>query len=56
MRLAVDNGMLASLRLIDSARELVDSIGAITLISRKGAEYYVQKEKEERSTEKFKRN
>lgn len=56
LRLAVDNGMFASLRLIDSAKELIDSIGAVTLISRKGAEYYVQKEKEERSTEKFKRN
>ena len=56
LRLAADNGLFASIRLIDSTRELVDSIGAITLISRKGAEYYVQKEKEERSAEKFKRN
>lgn len=51
--LAASDGMYASLRKIETAKELIDSIGAVSLISRKGSMSYV--EKEERQKEKFER-
>ena len=51
--LAASDGMYASLRKVETAKELIDSIGAVSLISRKGSMSYV--EKEERQKEKFER-
>lgn len=51
--LAASDGMYASLRRVETAKELIDSIGAVSLISRKGSMSYV--EKEERQKEKFER-
>ena len=51
--LAASDGMYASIRKIETAKELIDSIGAVSLISRKGSMSYV--EKEERQKEKFER-
>ena len=51
--LAASDGMYASLRRVETAKELIDSIGAVSLISRKGSMLYV--EKEERQKEKFER-
>ena len=51
--LAASDGMYASLRRVENAKELIDSIGAVSLISRKGSMSYV--EKEERQKEKFER-
>ena len=51
--LAASDGMYASLRRVETAKELIDSIGAVSLISMKGSMSYV--EKEERQKEKFER-
>lgn len=51
--LAASDGMYASLRKVETAKELIDSIGAVSLISKKGSMSYV--EKEERQKEKFER-
>lgn len=51
--LAASDGMYASLRKVETAKELIDSIGAVSLISRKGSLSYV--EKEERQKAKFER-
>ena len=51
--LAASDGMYASLRRVETAKELIDSVGAVSLISRKGSMSYV--EKEERQKEKFER-
>ena len=51
--LAASDGMYASLRRVETSKELIDSIGAVSLISRKGSMSYV--EKEERQKEKFER-
>lgn len=51
--LAASDGMYASLRRVETAKELIDSIGAVSLISKKGSMSYV--EKEERQKEKFER-
>lgn len=51
--LAASDGMYASIRKVETAKELIDSIGAVSLISRKGSMSYV--EKEERQKEKFER-
>lgn len=52
--LATADGMYSSIRQITSAEELIESIGALSLVSLKGAEKYVQEE-QARELEKFER-
>lgn len=53
--LATADGMYSSIRQITSANELIESIGAVSLVSLKGAEKYVQEEEQSREREKFER-
>ena len=54
--LAASDGLYANIRRVDTAEEFLESIGVVSLISIKGREKYVQKEKREKTKEKFKRN
>ena len=54
--LAASDGLCANIRRVDTAEEFLESIGVVSLISIKGREKYVQKEKREKTKEKFKRN
>ena len=53
--LAAADGMYSSLRKIDTAEELLTSVGAISMISRKGKSFYVKKDEEEQKQKRFKR-
>lgn len=53
--LATADGMYSSIRQVTDAQELIDSIGAVSLLSVKGADKYVQEEEQSREKEKFER-
>lgn len=54
--LAASDGLYASIRRVTTAKEFLESVGVVSLISMKGAGKHVQKEEQERTKEKFKRN
>lgn len=54
--LAASDGLYASVRRITTAKEFLEAVGVVSLISKKGAEKYVQKEEQNGAKEKFKRN
>ena len=55
LNLAAADGMHSSLRKIETAEELITSIGALSMISRKGKAFYVKKDEEEQEKQRFKR-
>lgn len=55
LNLASADGMYSSLRKIETAEELITSIGALSMISRKGKAFYVKKDEEAQKEQRFKR-
>lgn len=55
LNLAAADGMYSSLRKIETAEELITSIGALSMISRKGKAFYVKKDEEAQKEQRFKR-
>lgn len=55
LHFAAADGMYSSLRKIDTAEEFLTSVGAISMISRKGKSFYVKKDEEEQKQKRFKR-
>lgn len=53
--LASADGMYSSIRQITTAEELIESIGAVSLLSLKGEERYVQEEEQSKERERFER-
>lgn len=54
--LAASDGLYSNIRRVTTAKEFIDSVGAVSLLSMKGVDKYVQKEEKERTKERFERN
>lgn len=54
--LASSDGLYSNVRRVQTSKEFLESVGSLSLLSKKGIETYVRKEQEELSKEKFKRN